>query len=222
MSDELVELRARVEALEAMLSGDSPLDHIKAERVDIVESDGTLRLSLANGPKSADTVIEGEVLVSGRSRPGLIFFNDEGTECGGLTYYGKREEDGTSAWSGLTLDRYNHDQVVAVSYNEGPEGHSAGMQIVDRPAMSLSAAVKRARELEAMPAGPDKDKASSEFYAGGPFGQPRMYVGRTQSGDAVIQMCTADGQPRLRLSVPADGDPVIQILDRQGEVEREL
>lgn len=222
MSDELAELRARVEALESTLSGESVLDHIKAERLDIVESDGTLRLSLANGPKSADTVVEGEVLATGRSRPGLIFFNEEGSECGGLTFFGSRTEDGVSAWSGLTLDRYNNDQIVAVSYNEGPDGHSAGMQIVDRPTMSLSVAVKRAQEIDGMPDGPGKDQASSEFYSKGPFGQPRMYVGRSSKGDAVIQMCTADGRPRLRLSVPADGDPSIQILDKEGKVQREL
>src|SRR6187397_576941 len=69
---------------------------IDVERINIVEPDGKLRMVISNRPRSIAPVYKGkEFGYAGGSRPGIIFFNDEGSENGGLTFEGKRQPDGT-------------------------------------------------------------------------------------------------------------------------------
>src|SRR5437879_6465967 len=68
---------------------------IDVERINIVEPDGKLRMVLANRPRSIGPIYQGKPFgYAGGTRPGIIFFNDEGTENGGLTFTGKREAAG--------------------------------------------------------------------------------------------------------------------------------
>src|SRR5437667_5527281 len=69
---------------------------LDVERINIVEPDGKLRLVISNRPRSIGPIYKGQPFgYPGGGRPGLIFFNDEGTENGGLTFTGKRKEDGS-------------------------------------------------------------------------------------------------------------------------------
>ena len=68
---------------------------IDVERVNIVEPDGKLRMVLSNRPRSIGPIYKGKPFgYEGGTRPGIIFFNDEGTENGGLTFEGKKDADG--------------------------------------------------------------------------------------------------------------------------------
>src|SRR5437868_10528958 len=70
-------------------------DEIDVERINIVEKDGKLRMILSNRDRSSGPIAYGKPFgYAGGNRPGIIFFNDEGTENGGLTFSGKREADG--------------------------------------------------------------------------------------------------------------------------------
>ncbi|MBK6307671.1 MAG: hypothetical protein IPF47_18890 [Gemmatimonadetes bacterium] len=63
---------------------------LDVERINIVEPDGKLRMVLSNRPRSIGPIYKGKPFgYAGGSRPGIIFFNDEGTENGGLTFDGK-------------------------------------------------------------------------------------------------------------------------------------
>jgi hypothetical protein len=65
---------------------------------------------------------------------GILFFNHEGTEAGGLIYGSKPTENGVSAGGSFTFDRMNQDQVVQIAYMEGTRGRVfSGMQVWDRP-----------------------------------------------------------------------------------------
>ena len=91
MTDELAELRSRVEALEARRV-------IDVERINVVEQDGTLRMVFANSALAPDPVVDGQVLKrdSGNAA-GIVFYNEHGDECGGLVFRGQRREDGYTA-----------------------------------------------------------------------------------------------------------------------------
>src|SRR5207244_5381714 len=69
---------------------------IDVERINVVEPDGKLRMVISNRPRSIGPIYKGKPFgYPGGGRPGIIFFNDEGTENGGLTFTGKRNADGT-------------------------------------------------------------------------------------------------------------------------------
>src|SRR6476646_4945868 len=78
---------------------------IDVERINIVEPDGKLRMVISNRPRSIGPIYKGKPFgYAGGSRPGILFFNDAGTENGGLTFEGKRQPDGTfRAQSGFSF-----------------------------------------------------------------------------------------------------------------------
>src|SRR3954467_12283641 len=82
---------------------------IDVERINIVEPDGKLRMVISNRPRSIGPIYKGKPFgYEGGGRPGMIFFNDEGTENGGLTFTGQKNPDGTyRASTGLSFDQFN-------------------------------------------------------------------------------------------------------------------
>ena|ERR1019366_1816415 len=78
------------------------LGEIAVERINVVEKNGRARMVIANSERQAPTVVNGVTLGSNRERPaGVIFFNDEGDEAGGLVVGGR----GGNAAASLTFDQ---------------------------------------------------------------------------------------------------------------------
>src|ERR1044072_7199314 len=92
---------------------------IDVEQINIVEPDGKLRLVISNRPRSIGPIYKGKPFgYPGGTRPGMIFFNDEGTENGGLTFTGMRRPDGTYVSStGMSFDQFNQDEGVTVRHS---------------------------------------------------------------------------------------------------------
>ena len=62
---------------------------IDVERINVVEKNGNLRMVISNRERSIGPIYKGKPFgYAGGTRPGIIFFNDEGTENGGLTFTG--------------------------------------------------------------------------------------------------------------------------------------
>ena len=95
---------------------------IDVQRINIVEPAGTLRMTISNHARMPDPVIGGKSYPlrsgTGGAGAGLIFFNDEGNENGGLTYTGRKTATGHSAGAGLSFDQYNQDETVTLSYDD--------------------------------------------------------------------------------------------------------
>ena len=109
-------------------------DEIDVERINVVEKDGKLRMVISNRDRSPGPIAYGKPFgYPGGSRPGMIFFNDEGSENGGLTFTGMRKPDGTYTSSGhLSFDQYNEDQVVYLQYIDDNGKMRKGLTIADR------------------------------------------------------------------------------------------
>src|SRR5699024_12154112 len=71
-------------------------------------------------------LFDGEVLVERERPPGIIFFNEEQDEVGGLIYQGDKEE---GALMVLSFDQYKNDQVMQLRYLEGEKTRTYGLQI---------------------------------------------------------------------------------------------
>src|ERR1043166_5866383 len=93
-------------------------EEIDVERINIVEPDGKYRLVISNRPRSIGPIYKGQPFgYDGGGRPGLIFFNDEGTENGGLTFTGSRGADGKyRASTHKSFDQFDQDKVLTIDY----------------------------------------------------------------------------------------------------------
>lgn len=101
---------------------------ITAERINIVDADGKVRMTLAGKDSVPDPVVDGVVYErQGPKAAGLHFFNDRGDECGGLTFYGGVDGGGVSAYSGLTLDEFDGGDAVGIRYSEHGGRRSYGL-----------------------------------------------------------------------------------------------
>src|SRR5204863_6026630 len=91
---------------------------IDVERINVVEPDGKLRIVIANRPRSIGPIYKGKPFgYKGGGRPGVIFFNDEGSENGGLTMTGSRDAQGRyRASTSMSFDQYDQDQILTLQY----------------------------------------------------------------------------------------------------------
>lgn len=113
---------------------------ITAQRINIVEPDGRLRLIISSAAAFPGLVMRGEEHEHpGRTgAAGLLFYNDEATEMGGLIYDGARTADGHASAVQLSYDNFEQDQVIKPAASDG--GSSARvteLEFVDRPDWSI-------------------------------------------------------------------------------------
>src|SRR5690348_5316438 len=80
-----------VASLAAFRSASTPtrFEEIDVQRVNIREPDGKLRLVLSSRARSPGGIAHGKEYPGAGTRPGIIFYNDEETENGGLAIEGK-------------------------------------------------------------------------------------------------------------------------------------
>jgi hypothetical protein len=71
-----------------------------------------------------------------RPQAGMLFYNDEGTENGGLIFGGRRNAKGDVIDSGgsLTFDRYGDSQVVQLAGVDDSASHIVGLIVSDTDA----------------------------------------------------------------------------------------
>ena len=202
-------------------------DVVDAERVNIREPNGNLRLALSNGPRSQSPLYKGQpFLYTGRHRPGIIFFNDEGTENGGLLIIGQRDSLGhVNAVGHLSLDQYDQDQVFVIQYAERNGKRRVGVQINDRHDVNIHDWSIQRDSLNRLTDSPAKTEPLRRLMAGAPDDPrvaERIYVGRDTTKTAVINLSDKWGKPRLRLSVDSLGTARLEFLDGQGHVTYSL
>lgn len=212
-----------------LLAAFSPtrVEEITVERINVVERDGTLRLVISNRERSPAPVIRGKSFgFPGGNRAGLIFYNEEGTEAGGLIASGRRLPNG-SYYQGLSLtfDRFDQDQVVALQHNEEDGRLTSALSVFDRPALSQDTVHAMRRAIDSMPEGAAKHEALRrwrERQGGMEYSAPRFFAGRTRSRASVVNLYDPTGRLRLRLSVDSLGAAGIEFLNDSGRVTRRI
>jgi len=168
-------------------------DEINVQRINVREADGTLRMVITNGAKMPGVIVKGvEQPKVDRPQAGMIFFNDEGSENGGLIFGGRRNAKGevVDAGGSLSFDRYNANQVVQLIGVDDKDSHYAGLSVTD------------SKENER--------------------NKQRIWVGRDDDGTANVSMRDAMGKERIQIQVPAEGTPSIKFLDKDGKVQKTI
>lgn len=165
-------------------------DEITVHRINVVEPDGTLRMVLSNHDRFPGIIVHGEERSFDRPQAGMIFYNDEASEIGGLIFGGRRDEKGDIVDSGgsLTFDRYEANQIVQLAGVDDSNDVFAGLSVADSP-------------------------SGNEVHR-------RIWVGRGTDGAAVVALMDAAGRRRLTMEVPAVGTPSLTFLGEDGSTLR--
>lgn len=105
---------------------------VVAERVDVIEPDGSLALLAANSERMQGLVLDGREVASRGGAAGLIFYS-RGKEVGGLIYRQETTRADPYALGHLSLDQYRSDQAVLMQYEGSGPRQRAGFYINDLP-----------------------------------------------------------------------------------------
>jgi hypothetical protein len=197
-------------------------EEIDVERINVVEKDGKLKLVISNGERQHPGTIDGRTLARKRP-PGLLFFNEAGDECGGLSFNGNQRDGKGNAGALLAFDRFRQDQTVGLQYGESNGQYFSGLRVWDRPEASLGPVIDKLTAIEKMSDGPEKTAAMQALRESAGAGvADRVMVGRDREQAAVVRLSDVKGRPRIKLSVDAAGSPKLEFLDETGKVTHSL
>ena len=170
--------------------GSQEFDEITVHRIRVVEPDGTLRMILSNHSQFPGNIVKGkEVGPNRREGAGMLFYNNEGTENGGLIFGGRRDANGkvVEAGASLSFDKYGvNGQMVQLAGVSDAENRFAGLRIRDT---SVGA--------------PNTN---------------RIWVGNGEDGAATVALMDGQGKKRIVMEVRADGASSLTFLDANGKV----
>jgi hypothetical protein len=211
-------------------SGPAKFTEIDAERINIRESDGHLRLVIANTDRFPGGTVAGVDLKyrdGKRNQAGLLFFNDEGDEDGALAWQGKSVDGKGTVSSTIRFDNYRQNEAIGVTHSQHGDDKESALQVWDSPNAPITADI--ARELvtaQEMPDGAAKKaaiKALTQKHSD-VLGQltERVFVGRTIKDDAAVLLMDKNGKPRIRLAVDSSNVAALQFLDESGKVVSSL
>jgi hypothetical protein len=197
---------------------------ITARRINIVEPDGTVRLTISNRADFPG----GWIHKKESPRPdrqdaaGMLFMSEEGTEQGGLIWGAVQLPDGTIENHGhLSLDQYEENQIFAL--DAGQEGKDKFSRITIADQGDYPVAEKRNAEerIARLPA--DKqDQAWGDFFATHRHDVKRLVLERSPDGSAGLSLSDGEGKVRIRLEVQSSGKAALQFLDDSGKVVSEF
>jgi hypothetical protein len=75
-------------------------DQIDVQRINVREPDGTLRMVIADHARLPGIIVRGKEQPFDRPQAGVLFYNDEGSENGGLIFGGRKNAKGEVVDSG--------------------------------------------------------------------------------------------------------------------------
>ena len=194
------------------------VDHLSLHRLDIVDADGQLRLAISNRDQLPDLMVDGKPVPRNGKDAGMIFFNNEGSECGGFQVSGSKDSDQPEQGLSLTFDQYHGDQNLQLMFDQEGSTKTAGMRIFDRPDEDIKDVAREVEKIRALPDGTDKENQLRALKAKNPL---RAFFGKRE-GVPGVWLTDSQGKERLRLYIDRDDTPHIQFLDKDGKIAREF
>ena len=209
-------------------------DVIDVERINVREPNGNYRLVISNRPRSIGPIYKNKPFgYEGGGRPGLIFFNDEGTENGGLTFTGSSCTNGKlatgrnckpgeyAASTHMSFDQFNSDQVLNLDYAEENGLRRTGISVDDRAVFDIYDMVIQRDSIMKITDTVARNAALARLQGprnGVPLRASRMFIGKDASKSALLNLADPNGKTRLRLVVDSLGAARIEFLDAAGKV----
>ena len=209
----------------AFQQGAQKFKMLEVERLNVVNSDGSVSLALAGkgnlpGPKMDGKDFPPELSGGRTTSSGMIFFNESGDEVGGMTWGGIKQGDAYQAGGHLSFDHWKQDEVVTIDYSDNGKFKRAGISITDRPRdYPLSVAIHKLQAMRAA-TGAARDSMQKELQAlaaQGKFGASRIWLG-SENSTAALRLKDVRGKERIRLFVDSTDVARLEFVDAQGKV----
>jgi hypothetical protein len=212
-------------AVSAFVQSKQKYDELTVERLNVVEKNGQLLAVIANRDRMPDPITNGKAFKTERP-PGMIFYNGEGDECGGLVFGASsgsraRAGDRYGAYGGFTFDQYQQSQAIGLIYNDHSGTREVGLKVWDRPERPQSEFIERGEAILRMPEGPEKEAARQKLRETG-LSPTRIFVGKNKEREAKVTLYDANGNARINMLVDAGGVPRLDFLDANGKVTYSL
>lgn len=195
------------------------LGEISVERVNVVEPDGRTSLVISSQAKAPDVVMSTETVKRGGmgSQACIIFYTEDGYECGGIVNWGKGGAQGFEGGGVLIFDQavpgYEWEKLGIVKMEQ--EGsQQAGLFVNASPSLPRLEYLKRYRALVLMEEGPEKIAAMKALES---VGARRVYLGEGEDQAALLSLHDLQGTPRIRLAVDAQGSAYLEVFDADGQ-----
>lgn len=196
-------------------SDSSTVRELNVQRINVMEPSGHPRLVIANTEHSPKAIKNGKEFFDPGPRPGLIFYNDEGSENGGLVFRGEEKDGKVVHGLHLSFDRYNQDQSMALQHIEQDNMLITGLNIIDRPAFPID------EYMALMLAAEQGDAVASEKIKQLELTQPDIHGNRrafygTLNKKAMLQLNDPQGKKRIEMAVDTDGKPQLVFYAEDG------
>jgi len=159
-------------------------DEITVKRINIIDEKGVNRLVIANQERMPLPVINGKTYKSAVSPAGMIFYDSNGDECGGIVL----SDLGKSALKAVAFDYRNADAVglLAQDDHEG-KNFKAGMIINDKDISGMPGnSIGRIQLMT--------NNGTAGLIINGPDEKPRIIITVDSLGKPVIQILDAKGK----------------------------
>ncbi|MGM0408923.1 MAG: hypothetical protein ACQERU_13150 [Bacteroidota bacterium] len=197
-------------------------DEITVERINVVEPDGKLKMVISNSEKQHPGMFDGEILMERNRPPGIIFFNEEQDEVGGLIYRGNKDD---GAGMVLSFDQYKNDQVMQMQYQRNKNGKQKyGVNIWDRPEKFTLPRLISAMDSLKKEGVSNKQmmEVLQDMNDGYPISAQRLFTGKDYNEQVGVFIKDEFGNDRINLFIDKNNEPKFQILDKDGDIIKEF
>jgi hypothetical protein len=206
-------------------------DTITVQRINIVEPDGTLRMVLSNNSRIPAIVMHGKEYPDfGRRKPstaaGILFYDAEGSESGGLTFGGRKDPQGViNRFGHLSFDRYEQDQMFTIDAVDDGTNHRSTIQMIDQPNWSIVDYLELLKSIEGLPETERQNRIAQFFDTHSVEGvgvrtslSNEKYPDAPEASRNALHFYDRNNTERLEAGLDNHDDPAVEIRDTSGNL----
>lgn len=191
---------------------------INAERINIVEPDGTPRRSLFNGDNIPPAIINGQDIAPGHRQgqdwAGLMFYNARGDECGGLIFNGDEDDKGNPNMAiSLTFDQFQQDQVLQLMVGQQGSEQTYGVSLFDRPSEAITDTIEKMNKFSHTHDSEERQILGEELRTSN---AQQAFLGKATDGSIQLVLNDSMGNRRFEIKIDEDDELSAVVIDSEG------
>jgi len=196
------------------------MDELTVRRLKVVDASGAGRLLLTGKPIPEGMIAGLKLPNPGgpRQSAGLLFYNDDGDEQGGLTYNGTQAPRASRSRS--TRGRKTRRSRFGLATTRMGAIRTS-RETIFRKRSWFPSTRRFCVRLPGANTRAERDAVKHRYRHSRKFGRERFVVGE-RAGVSQFRLDDDKGRPRLRLTVTPEGKAAIEFLDEFGKITKVL